>query len=201
MIPVVMPPPLMHTPARMKPATLLALVLSGNLLATLIIAAVAAMIPMTVVNYLASRRRKAFVAQLPDTLQLLSGTLRAGYSLMQGVEAVSKEVDDPIAADGRRRVRDIMRRTLQTAELFAKVAGLGTSGSPHATLATIAEMEKLDVPRVDFRFDGGHDFSIDITKCRCVLGFVPEYDVFRIVDAAVAFRESGKTRSDAAYSG
>src|SRR2546421_11686091 len=29
-------------------------------------------------------------------LQLLSGSLRAGYSLMQGVEAVSQEVDDPM---------------------------------------------------------------------------------------------------------
>ena len=45
-------------------------------------------------------------AQLPDTLQLLAGTLRAGYSLMQGVEAVSQEVaepDGPGAAPGRHR--------------------------------------------------------------------------------------------------
>ena len=73
-------------------ATILGLALGGLFLA-LLFGGFAAMIPMAVVSYLGSRRRKKFMAQLPDTLQLLSGTLRAGYSLMQGVEAVSQEVD------------------------------------------------------------------------------------------------------------
>jgi len=61
--------------------------------------------------------------------------------------------------------------------------------------------EKLGVPSVTFEFDGAYDFSIDVTKARSVLGYRPEYDVFRIVDAAIDFRESGATRSDAQYSG
>src|SRR5690606_30724328 len=65
-----------------------------------------AFVPIAVVNLLARRRRATFMAQLPDTLQLLSGTLRAGYSLMQGVEAVSQEADDPMGLELRRVVTE-----------------------------------------------------------------------------------------------
>ena len=64
--------------------------------------AIVAILPPAAVNYLGSRRRRKFLGQLPDTLQLLSGSLRAGYSLMQGVEAVSKEVEDPMGQELRR---------------------------------------------------------------------------------------------------
>ena len=86
--------------------TVLSFILSGTLIITIVVAAVAAVIPFAILNYLGAKRQKAFVAQLPDMLQLLSGTLRAGYSLMQGVEAVSKEVGDPIGAELRRVVTE-----------------------------------------------------------------------------------------------
>jgi tight adherence protein B len=35
-------------------------------------------------------------------LQLMAGSLRAGYSLMQGVEAVAQEVEDPMGSELRR---------------------------------------------------------------------------------------------------
>src|SRR5690606_3287497 len=57
-------------------------------------------------NFLAARRRKQFVALLPDTLQLLASTLRAGFSLMQGVEAVSTEVSEPMGRELRRVVTE-----------------------------------------------------------------------------------------------
>jgi len=86
--------------------TVLSFVLSGTLIITVVVAAVAAVIPFAILDYLGAKRQKAFVAQLPDMLQLLAGTLRAGYSLMQGVEAVSKEVGDPIGAELRRIVTE-----------------------------------------------------------------------------------------------
>ncbi len=86
--------------------TTLALALSGSLLVGLILGVIAALIPVGVVNYLASRRRKQFMALLPDTLTLLSSTLRAGYSLMQGVEAVSEEVAEPMGLELRRVVTE-----------------------------------------------------------------------------------------------
>ena len=65
-----------------------------------------AILPVVVVKFLAARRGKKFVGQLPDTLNLLSGSLRAGYSLMQGVEAVSQEVEEPMGKELRRVVTE-----------------------------------------------------------------------------------------------
>ena len=39
-------------------------------------------------------------------VSLLSGSLRAGYSLLQGVEAVSKEVNDPMGQELRRVITE-----------------------------------------------------------------------------------------------
>ena len=82
------------------------LLLSGSPLMALIFGAIGAMIPPAVINFLANRRKKAFLSQLPDTLQLLSSTLKAGYSFMQGVEAVSQEVEDPMGEELRRVVTE-----------------------------------------------------------------------------------------------
>jgi len=87
-------------------ATLLGLVWQRALIPALILGGLAAILPVMVVNTIAKRRRKKFMSQLPDTLSLLSGTLRAGYSLMQGVEAVSQEVDEPMGLELRRVITE-----------------------------------------------------------------------------------------------
>ena len=46
------------------------------------------------------------MSQLPDTLGLLASTLKAGYSFMQGVEAVSQEIEDPMGSELRRIVTE-----------------------------------------------------------------------------------------------
>jgi len=61
--------------------------------------------------------------------------------------------------------------------------------------------EKLDLPVVRFEVTEGHDFCIDMTKSRSVLGLDPEYDIFRIVDDAVEFRKAGGKRSPCLYPG
>jgi len=61
--------------------------------------------------------------------------------------------------------------------------------------------EKLGIPVVDFVNPIAHDFSIDPSKSRQVLGYKPEYDIFRIVDDAIAFRQAGKTRTPLLYPG
>ncbi|MBK5222401.1 MAG: type II secretion system F family protein [Acidimicrobiia bacterium] len=85
---------------------LMFVVSGGNLVTTLVVGALIAILPPAVVNFLAGRRRKKFVSQLPDTLSMLSGTLRAGYSLMQGVEAISREVSEPMGQELRRIVTE-----------------------------------------------------------------------------------------------
>jgi tight adherence protein B len=87
-------------------AAVLGFILKQSLFFGLIFAVLGALIPPAVVNFKAKRRRKKFVAQLPDTLQLLAGTLKAGYSFMQGVEAVSHEVEDPMGSEFRRVVTE-----------------------------------------------------------------------------------------------
>ena len=85
---------------------LLSMVLTQSLVGTALFTGLAIMLPSAAVNFKAKRRLKKFNAQLPDMLSLLSGTLRAGYSLMQGVEAVSREVEDPIGYELRRVVTE-----------------------------------------------------------------------------------------------
>jgi nucleoside-diphosphate-sugar epimerase len=60
---------------------------------------------------------------------------------------------------------------------------------------------KLDLPVVRFEVGEFHDFCIDMAKSRSVLGFNPEYDIFRIVDDAIEFRKAGKTRTECLYPG
>ena len=87
-------------------AFLLASVLARNVVVGLIFAVFFALVPAAYLNFRANRRRKQFHAQLPDTLQLLAGTLRAGYSLMQGVEAVAQEVAEPMRREITRVVTE-----------------------------------------------------------------------------------------------
>lgn len=72
----------------------------------LLLALLVALLPPAFVSFTAGRRKKAFLNLLPDTLHLLSGSLRAGYSLMQGVEAVSQEVEEPMGKELRRVVTE-----------------------------------------------------------------------------------------------
>ncbi len=48
-----------------------------------------------------------FESQLPDTLGLLATSLRAGYSLLQAIEAVASQVSDPTAREFTRALSDI----------------------------------------------------------------------------------------------
>jgi tight adherence protein B len=81
-------------------------VLTRSLFMALFLTVIAALLPPAIVNFKAKRRRKKFLAVLPDMLTLLAGTLKAGYSFMQGIEAVSHEVVEPAGAELRRVVTE-----------------------------------------------------------------------------------------------
>jgi tight adherence protein B len=51
-----------------------------------------------------SRRTGAFSEQLPNTLQIMAGSLRAGYGLVQAVDAVSQEAPSPTSEEFHRVV-------------------------------------------------------------------------------------------------
>ena len=48
------------------------------------------------------RRRKKFNAALPDTLQLMSGSLAAGLSLAQSIDTIVREGTEPVATEFKR---------------------------------------------------------------------------------------------------
>jgi tight adherence protein B len=68
------------------------------------LAAIAFFIPDLVLKRAISKRRMNFGSQLVDVLILMTGAVRAGYSLPQAVEVVSKEMRAP-ASEEFRRVR------------------------------------------------------------------------------------------------
>lgn len=84
----------------------LGLLLTGSLPGMLVFAVMGGLLPGFLIRMKAARRKKAFLSQLPDTLNLLSSTLKAGYSFMQGVEAVSQEIEDPMGSELRRIVTE-----------------------------------------------------------------------------------------------
>lgn len=72
--------------------------------------------PAFVLRTLVNRRRKRFNAQLPDALTTLAGSLRAGRSVGQAMEALSRELEDPIGRELRKIVAEIrLGRPLQEA--------------------------------------------------------------------------------------
>ena len=61
--------------------------------------------------------------------------------------------------------------------------------------------KKMAIPVVEFVNEVAHDFQHSLAKSRSILGYDPAWDIFRIVDDAVAFRESGGTRTPTKYPG
>ena len=72
-----------------------------------------------------SRRQTAFADQLTDTLQLLSGSLRAGYGLLQASEAVAKESPTPTSTEFQRILLEsrLGRDLLESLEGVARRVG------------------------------------------------------------------------------
>jgi tight adherence protein B len=81
---------------------LLVLVLTRNLLVTVVVVLLGTVGPFLYLSVMASRRQAKFEEQLPSTLQLLSGALQAGHSLQQAVDTVVHEAGDPIAGEFQR---------------------------------------------------------------------------------------------------
>jgi tight adherence protein B len=58
-----------------------------------------AMVPRVLLSQRMQKRTGAFLSQLPDTLQLLAGSLQAGYGFMQALDTVAKEATDPTSTE------------------------------------------------------------------------------------------------------
>ncbi len=86
----------------------LAWLIGGRVFISLLIGAgIGALIPGLYVRSAKSKRLVKFNEQLPDMLNLVVNGLRAGYSTLQAMEAVSKELPPPICDEFRRVVQEM----------------------------------------------------------------------------------------------
>ena len=68
----------------------------------IIFLALGAIGPWFYLGFRRTRRLKKFNAALPDTLQLMSGSLAAGLSLTQSVDTIVREGSEPVASEFKR---------------------------------------------------------------------------------------------------
>ncbi|MFT4264882.1 MAG: type II secretion system F family protein [Nocardioides sp.] len=93
---------LVHTGTALA-VTLVGLLLGrGNIVLGLVFLALGIVMPWIWLGLRVGRRRKAFDRALPDTLQLISGSLAAGLSLQQSVDVVTRDGIEPVAGEFRR---------------------------------------------------------------------------------------------------
>ncbi len=86
---------------------IVAALLIQNVFFVLLIGCVTAVIPWLWVSHKYRKRQAALVDQLADTLSILASSLRAGYSFLQALDTVSKEVSEPSAHEFQRVVAEI----------------------------------------------------------------------------------------------
>jgi len=64
-------------------------------------------LPRFYVKYRQAKRMRTFSNQLGDAINLLANGLRSGYSLLQAMDAVAREMPPPISEEFQRVVREI----------------------------------------------------------------------------------------------
>ncbi len=85
----------------------LGLVITGDPIWGLLAGVVAMVVAWMAVAGVASRQRRRFEQQLPDTLNLLATSLRAGYSMLQALDAATQESPEPTSREFRRVLNEI----------------------------------------------------------------------------------------------
>jgi len=107
--------------------------------------------PRLYVRLLHRRRLQAFDDQLSDTINLMVNGIRAGYSVMQAMEAVSREMGPPIAVEFERVVREVqfglsleqalgnMLRRVPSADLDLMVTAINVQREVGGNLAEVLD--------------------------------------------------------------
>jgi tight adherence protein B len=93
---------LFHTAIFLGLSILGLLIGGGGLVIGLLFMAAGAFGPWVYLGHRRKRRKKKFEAALPETLQLMSGSLAAGLSLAQSVDTIVREGTEPVAGEFRK---------------------------------------------------------------------------------------------------
>ena len=78
---------------------LVLLLTQASLIPTVLSLLLSVLGPFGYLNLKKVLRTRAFLTQMPDVLQLMSGSLSAGYSLPQAVDAVVRQGNEPVATE------------------------------------------------------------------------------------------------------
>lgn len=106
-------------------AGVLGMLVQGGITA-LVFAILTLLAARLVVSVRRSRRQARFADQLGETLQLLTGSLRAGYSLLQAVDAVAREATSPASDEFSRLVVETRLGRDMTESLTAMADRMGS---------------------------------------------------------------------------
>jgi tight adherence protein B len=90
---------LVHAGCALGLALLLGLLSDGQPGPALLGLLVGGTAPLAFLRLRATRRKNAFDSQLADSLQLLAGSLRAGYSVPQAIDAIVREGAEPMTTE------------------------------------------------------------------------------------------------------
>ena len=90
---------LLHVSTAVGVSLVLLVAARGAFVAAILGLVLGLIIPWLFLAAAKSRRESRFLAQLPDTLQLLAGSLASGYSLPQAMDSVVRETRPPISTE------------------------------------------------------------------------------------------------------
>ncbi len=128
-------------------ALLLGFLSTRSMLSGVGLALIAYLVPGIVLRRRISRRQIGFEKQLVDVLVLINGAVRAGFSLLQSIEVVVKEMKPPVSEEFRRVLRE---------------TGLGVS-LPEALRNLGARMENGDlnlvVTAIEIQYQAGGNLA------------------------------------------
>jgi len=106
-----------------------------NIIFVLIVAAAAAAIPFVWLGWAGRKRQNALNDQLADTLSILASSLRAGYSFLQALDTVAKEIGEPSAHEFQRVVAEIRLGRPVDEALIAMAQRVGSDDLKWAVIA------------------------------------------------------------------
>jgi tight adherence protein B len=93
---------LIHVGTAVGVSLLLLVASRGQFVAMVLGLIIGLILPWLFLSLAKNRRESQFLAQLPDTLQLLAGSLASGYSLPQAMDSVVRESQPPISVEFNR---------------------------------------------------------------------------------------------------
>jgi tight adherence protein B len=83
------------------------IIFRGDIVASIVAGFIGFFFPRLYVSRATSNRLLRFEAQLPDTLSLWVNALRSGFSVLQAMEAISRDAPEPTAMEFKRVVQEV----------------------------------------------------------------------------------------------